>query len=184
MKKDISEAILKALKTLGIDVEKVNIEFTGDLSNGDYSSNTAFVAAKTAMTNPKDLAEKIVAELKKDILEGISDIKVAGVGFINFYLSKDRIAQSVVRSADGEISGGDTIQDKKIMVEYTDPNPFKVFHIGHLMSNAIGESISRLLEYSGAHIIRANWQGDVGPHVAKAIWGAMQLQKSGENENA
>ena len=57
------------------------------------------------------------------------------------------------------------------MVEYTDPNPFKEFHIGHLMSNAIGESISRLVEFSGAETKRANYQGDVGLHVAKAIWG-------------
>jgi len=56
------------------------------------------------------------------------------------------------------------------MVEYTQPNPFKPFHIGHLMSNTIGESISRIIEFSGAKTIRANYQGDVGPHVAKAIY--------------
>ena len=60
------------------------------------------------------------------------------------------------------------------MVEYTDPNPFKEFHIGHLMSNAIGESIARVLETAGAQVIRANYQGDVGLHVAKAIWGKQQ----------
>jgi arginyl-tRNA synthetase len=61
------------------------------------------------------------------------------------------------------------------MVEYTDPNPFKPFHIGHLMTNAIGESISRIVEFSGAKTIRANYQGDVGPHVAKAIYGLMKF---------
>ncbi len=61
------------------------------------------------------------------------------------------------------------------MVEYTDPNPFKEFHIGHLMSNAVGESVSRLLQFSGAEIKRANYQGDVGQHVAKAIWGLKKL---------
>ena len=59
---------------------------------------------------------------------------------------------------------------KTIMVEFTHPNPFKQFHIGHLMSNTIGESITRLLEHSGASVLRANYQGDVGPHVAKAIY--------------
>ena len=57
------------------------------------------------------------------------------------------------------------------MIEYTDPNPFKPFHIGHLMANAVGESISRIIEYSGADTIRANYQGDLGLHVAKAIYG-------------
>ena len=62
------------------------------------------------------------------------------------------------------------LSGKKVMVEYTQPNPFKPFHIGHLMSNAIGESISRIIETSGARTVRANYQGDVGPHVAKAIY--------------
>jgi arginyl-tRNA synthetase len=66
------------------------------------------------------------------------------------------------------------------MVEYTDPNPFKPFHIGHLMSNAIGESISRLVEFQGAKTVRACYQGDVGLHVAKAIYG-MQKVKEGSN---
>ena len=63
------------------------------------------------------------------------------------------------------------------MVEYTQPNPFKPFHIGHLMSNSIGKSISRLVEYSGAKIIRANYQGDIGLHVAKAIYGLLEKGK-------
>jgi len=56
------------------------------------------------------------------------------------------------------------------MVEYTDPNPFKIFHVGHLMANAIGESMSRLVQSSGSEVIRACYQGDVGLHVAKTIW--------------
>jgi arginyl-tRNA synthetase len=60
------------------------------------------------------------------------------------------------------------------MVEYTDPNPFKPFHIGHLMTNAIGESIARIIEANGATVIRANYQGDVGLHVAKAIYGMLK----------
>jgi arginyl-tRNA synthetase len=70
------------------------------------------------------------------------------------------------------------------MVEYTQPNPFKPFHIGHLMSNAIGESISRVVEFSGAKTIRANYQGDVGPHVAKAIYGILNSEESFEDKDA
>jgi len=64
------------------------------------------------------------------------------------------------------------------VVEYTDPNPFKEFHIGHLMTNTIGESISRIFEFSGAEVKRANYQGDVGMHVAKAIWGLLKNENS------
>lgn len=61
----------------------------------------------------------------------------------------------------------------RVMIEYTDPNPFKEMHIGHLMSNTIGEAVARLIENEGALVMRANYQGDVGPHVAKALWGLM-----------
>ena len=63
-----------------------------------------------------------------------------------------------------------------MIIEFTDPNPFKPFHIGHLMSNSIGEAISRIATWSGAEVTRANYQGDVGPHVAKAIWGMQKLK--------
>ena len=59
---------------------------------------------------------------------------------------------------------------RKMLVEYTDPNPFKEFHIGHLMSNAIGESIARLIASQGAKVRRMCYQGDFGMHVAKTMW--------------
>lgn len=69
------------------------------------------------------------------------------------------------------------------MIEFTDTNPFKEFHIGHLYSNIVGESLSRLLEAQGANVRRVIYQGDVGMHVAKAVWGFMQNleNKSGQD---
>ena len=63
---------------------------------------------------------------------------------------------------------------KKVVIEYTDPNPFKEFHIGHLISNVTGEALARLKEANGALVWRADYFGDVGVHVAKSVWG---LQK-------
>jgi arginyl-tRNA synthetase len=75
---------------------------------------------------------------------------------------------------EGENFGkNNSLSGKNVMVDYTDPNPFKEFHIGHLMSNAIGESICRIFESGGAKVIRVCYQGDVGLHVAKALWGIM-----------
>ena len=62
------------------------------------------------------------------------------------------------------------------MAEYTDPNPFKSFHIGHLMPNVIGESLTRLFDNAHADVLRVNYQGDVGIHVASAIWGMKKLE--------
>lgn len=64
-----------------------------------------------------------------------------------------------------------SMHGKKVVVEFTDPNPFKEFHIGHLYSNTIGEALSRLIESTGAQVRRVNYQGDVGLHVAKALYG-------------
>ncbi len=65
----------------------------------------------------------------------------------------------------------ESLAGQKTIMEFTDPNPFKEFHIGHLMSNTIGESLCRIFEANGAIVKRVNYQGDIGLHVAKSIWG-------------
>ena len=184
IKDKIQNLIKEALKSLEINSETdFAVEHPADLKMGDYSTNVAMVYAKDLKMNPKDLAEKIVEELNKNKISEIEKIEVAGPGFINFYLSKVFFANSLNEIIDNEKFGSNNSKEGEvIMVEYTDPNPFKPFHIGHLMSNAIGESISRLVEYSGAETIRANYQGDVGLHVAKAIYGLLQKGMPEENK--
>jgi len=173
----IIEALQRAIKTLGLE-GLVVLEHPGDLSHGDYSTNIALVASKKAGKNPRALAEEIVKNL--GIIEGVLKIETAGAGFINFHLARSFFSESIPAIIErGESWGSNaTLKGKKIIVEYSQPNPFKPFHIGHLMSTTVGESISRLVEWSGATIFRANYQGDIGPHVAKGIWG---LQKNNLN---
>ena len=68
-------------------------------------------------------------------------------------------------------------KDKKIMVEFADPNTHKELHIGHMRTLITGEALARLFEVTGATAFRANYQGDIGPHVAKAIWGVQKMLK-------
>ena len=137
-----------------------------DLKNGDF----------TFISTPED-AEKNVEKLQKNKLKDIEKIETVG-RFINFYLSRKFFVDTIeeIVNKGGEVGKNKILEGKKIMVEYTDPNPFKPFHIGHLMTNAIGESIARILEHSGADVSRANYQGDVGLHVARAFYG---MQKKG-----
>src|SRR3989344_5911539 len=159
----------KIADAASISVEEVSLEHPADLKNGDYSSGVALQYAKQVGVAPRALAEKIVAAL--GTIAGVARVEVAGAGFINFYLAPAALAEAVETAHTEDMWGSNvTLAGKKILVEYTDPNPFKEFHIGHLMSNAIGESIARLLQFSGAEVKRANYQGDVGPHVAKAVW--------------
>lgn len=163
----LEQKIHEALSRLGIEGVSVVVEYPAELARGDYATNAALAAATSAGMNPRELAEKIVAEL--GTIEHISKIETAGPGFINFHLSRDYFS-NVVLKVDDTWGNNNVLAEKKILVEYSQPNPFKPFHIGHLMSTAIGESISRLVEKSGAQVFRANYQGDIGLHIAKALW--------------
>ncbi len=189
MKDKLQEQIKIALKNIGIKADSIVLEHPSDLKMGDYSTNVAMVYAKQLKISPKELAEKIISELKtKSIpdINFISKIEIAGPGFINFYLSHDFFVSSVkeILKLKEDWGKNEILKGKKVMVEYTDPNPFKPFHIGHLMTNAIGESVARIMEFSRAKIVRANYQGDVGPHVAKAIYGIMNGGELYEGKDA
>ncbi|HVM73322.1 MAG TPA: arginine--tRNA ligase [Candidatus Paceibacterota bacterium] len=165
----IEQKIRQTLVGLGIDSGTISLEHPAELAHGDYATGIALKFAKQAGKNPRELAEAIVAHLGG--IDGVAKIEVAGPGFINFTLAPESIIATLERARHDEQWGtNESLTGKTIMVEFTDPNPFKQFHIGHLMSNAIGESITRLLEASGAKVLRANYQGDVGPHVAKALY--------------
>jgi arginyl-tRNA synthetase len=177
MEEKLQSAINIALEGLDLSAADIHLEHPTDLVHGDYSTNVALVAAKQAGENPRDLATRLVAALEKQNVAGVAQITVAGPGFINFTLAREFFHGSIAQVLEQEKKFGRSnhLSGEKIMVEYTDPNPFKVFHLGHLMPNIIGESLSRIIEWNGALVKRANYQGDVGLHVAKAIWGMQQL---------
>ena len=175
VKNTIKQALSEALQKNGVSIEAkdVPLEFPAELSHGDYASGIALKYAKQAGVDPRKLAQKLIDTM--GAVESVSKIEIAGPGFINFHLTSAALTDSLRSASDSDMWGSNAeLSGKKVMVEYTDPNPFKEFHIGHLMANSIGESISRLVQFSGAETKRANYQGDVGPHVAKALWGKMQ----------
>lgn len=146
---------------------------------GDLYTTICLTLAKKAGDDPVVLAQEVADQLgKQSSMTAIFDrIEVAGPGFINFYFSPSFLQKNFAEiSHDKNYGRGNSLNGKTVMVEYTDPNPFKLLHIGHLMSNAIGECIARLHEAVGAKVIRANYPGDAGVHVAKAIWAALQHQ--------
>ncbi len=179
MEEQIRKAVHRALEGIGSRDFFFTIERPADLAHGDYATNAALVAGKILKRNPKELGEILAKKIKDALGPDAGKIEVAGPGFINITLSKEAIARSVREANAAGWGKGHAQSGKTIMVEYTDPNPFKEMHIGHLMSNAVGEAIARLVENEGAAIARANYQGDVGPHVAKALWG---LRKAGITE--
>ncbi len=172
----LAQHIHEVLENLGVPGVDFVLEHPAEMSHGDFATNAAMVAAKKIGKKPHELAQIIVGELVKRSIADITDISIAGPGFINFKLADGYFTKALgdAIALDENYGKNETLKGKKVVVEYTDPNPFKEFHIGHLMSNTIGESISRIVEASGAETKRACYQGDTGMHAAAALWGMLQ----------
>jgi arginyl-tRNA synthetase len=163
-------------------ISKINLGKPSDSTRGDYATSIALIAGKAVGKNPVEIAVSLVDFLHADINNPeaelnkiVEKVEVAGAGFINFYLHENLATEAILeaskKDAIGQYGKIDLNLGKKIAYEYTDPNPFKVFHIGHLMSNMIGESLSRLGEFTNAEIRRFCYQGDIGRHVALFVYG-------------
>ncbi|MDO8729269.1 MAG: arginine--tRNA ligase [bacterium] len=181
---EIRKLIVKALESLGIEAEDFVIEHPSDLKMGDYSTNVGIKTGKA-----KEILEALrrVQQAHRKQARGdvnfISEIQIAGPGFINFYLSKEFFKDSlseIIKKGD-EFGKNKNLMGVKLMVEHTQPNPFKAFHIGHLMNNAIGESMARMIKANGADVKTCSYHGDIGLHVAKAIWAIMKDNPIGKS---
>jgi arginyl-tRNA synthetase len=175
MLKSLSETIQKTLNLESLP----SISFIEENIFGDVTTNVAMVNAKKLNKNPKDLAQEYVNVLNADseIVNLFSKIQVAGPGFINFTFSESLIKKELESNLNNileKIKENSILNNKNILVEYTDPNPFKVFHIGHLMTNIIGEAIAGINELAGAKVSRINYQGDVGRHIAINIYAILK----------
>jgi len=172
----INELVDLALQKLNFPIVEYSVTHPKIESHGDYSVNVAMILAKQLGQNPRELAQRIVGEICKDpiFVKNFEKIEVAGAGFINFWLKHEFLLAELKKAREEGYGTTEIFKGQKTYVEFTDPNPFKEFHIGHLMSNTIGEALCRILEANGAIVKRANYQGDVGLHVAKAVWGLKQ----------
>lgn len=171
---ELKQAVSRACQKLfNVDIEP-EISRT-DEQFGDFATNAALQLAEKA-GNPREAAEKLAAELRN--IPGVKEVSVGGPGFINFKLTDEKLAQAALAAAELP----KPLAGQEILVEFGDPNPFKEMHIGHLYSYIVGESICRLLESGGAAVKRLSYHGDVGLHIAKAIYGMRELeaQKSGD----
>lgn len=185
----LKDAIKKAVQSaFGIEIEEVEVEHPDNKDFGDYSTNISLKLAGVLKQSPMDIAKKLNYELydkqgechlRADKVKIFNSVKVLPPGFINFVFSEEWLIDVLkdVVSDESNYRSSDLFKKLKVMIEYTDPNPFKVFHIGHLMTNCVGESLAKIHEFAGAEVKRANYQGDVGIHVAKSIWGLIRNMK-------
>ena len=160
---ELREQLKKVIQDLyGLDFEP---EITPSPENidADYSSNAPLKLAKELHKSPMAIAEELNNKL---------EASVSNPGFINFTLSSDLLSKKIddLNKDFKNSIKSDEFEGKTVICEFSDPNPFKVLHVGHLYTSVVGDSISRLFEYAGAKVIRANFGGDVGLHVAKTMY--------------
>src|SRR3989344_1843441 len=158
-KKEIEKLLKKHVDEVSMEIPKNNF--------GDYAF-PCFNEAKRLKKNPNEIAKELSKKLKADFIE-----KVEVVGpYINFFVKKDVLVDEVVDKIlkEKENYGKSKLGTEKVMVEFSQPNTHKAFHVGHIKGTAMGESLARILESIGNKVLRANYQGDTGMHVAKWLW--------------
>ena len=154
---------LKAEGTLPSDWNNTSIlTRTKDRSHGDFASNIAMIASKAAGMKPRDLADKILANLPE--VADISKAEIAGPGFINFFLNADqRFAVLDQIQAQKDQFGQTTVNAaKRIQVEFVSANPTSSLHVGHGRGAAYGMTVANLLEATGATVDREYYVNDAG----------------------
>ncbi len=168
---DFKQIIAKAIaEVVNIDEKELEtyIEIPKDTNNGDYAFPCFRLAKELKKAPPmiaNDIKEKI--QIDKAIIE---KVEVAG-GYLNFYIQQNVMVKDVLEEiANQEEYGKSEIgKGKNIIVEYSAPNIAKPFHIGHLRTTLIGNSLYRIYKYLGYHTIGINHLGDYGTQFGKMI---------------
>lgn len=153
---------------------------------GDYATNAALQLAGRLNKPPREVAESLAVKLRETLAGQVSEVSIAGPGFINLRMSDSallkelELSESVRTDEDVNLRISPPLANKTVVAEYSDPNPFKVLHAGHLYTSVVGDAIANLLEQAGATVHRVNFGGDVGLHAAKTMW-AILRKLGGEN---
>ena len=141
---------------------------------GDFQANGVLPYAKSVRTNPRDLASRMVEELKTDVaLAEVVTISIAGPGFINFRMTPAFLLRWLQAYSTEEAlrqGAGAFYHGKKVVVDFGSPNSAKQMHVGHIRSIVIGEAICRLLSFCGASVVRDNHIGDWGTPYGKIFY--------------
>lgn len=166
MKQELETKIAAACEKLF--KQDVRVELTHpDEQFGDYATNVALQLAKALGKNPREVAAALADELKVSLKDELRDVTVAGPGFVNLMLSDQTLGAAAAKAT---TAASKPLDGQLIVLEYSDPNPFKVLHAGHLYQTVYAESVANLLTNAGADVHRVNFGGDVGLHVAKTMW--------------
>lgn len=185
MEETFKKAIYEALVAEGAGDTVFTLEWPADMAHGDFATNAALASAKALGKSPREVADLLAPRIRESLGAFAASVTVAGPGFVNITLAPGAVAETLQKALlDPEEWGKGIVRSgERVAFEYSCPNPFKEMHVGHLMSTVIGEATSRVVENQGARVLRDTYGGDVGPHVAKALW-ALKRRGVAEPETA
>ncbi|HRQ78048.1 MAG TPA: arginine--tRNA ligase [Gemmatimonadaceae bacterium] len=164
----LRDALQRAAVALGAPAETtVNLERPRDPAHGDWATNLAMTLAKPLGKKPRDIADALVSTLDRKAA-GVSDVSVAGPGFINIRLDTADLASGVAKIlAAGESWGQGTAgAGKPVVVEFVSANPTGPLHVGHGRQAALGDAIAALLASQGWKVQREFYYNDAGVQIA------------------
>jgi arginyl-tRNA synthetase len=170
IRKNISELLTSA----GVTGE-VQLSTPPKTEMGDFAFG-CFAIAKEDGKNPAEVATALAEKVDASKSTFVDEVKAFGP-YVNFYINGKALAEGTLQHVADGFGSHDVGSGQKVLVEFAHPNTHKAFHIGHLRNILTGESISRLLTNAGYDIHRVNYQGDVGMHIAKALWGIDHLKE-------
>ncbi|WP_457586202.1 arginine--tRNA ligase [Ensifer canadensis] len=148
-----------------LDFSRINVEPPRDPSHGDVATNAAMVLAKPLGMNPRALADLIVEKLKQD--PEVTDVSVAGPGFINVRLSVSywqKLLTAMVRSG-SDYGRSTTGAGRKVNVEYVSANPTGPMHVGHCRGAVVGDALANLLAFAGYEVTKEYYINDAGSQI-------------------
>ena len=177
--KNCLESLISAQKLQVDQIPEIKIERPKSKDHGDFASNIALAVSKAAGKSPRDVAQILSEELLKE--KKFKKIDIAGPGFLNFTLdtaSLAEIAQTIVKRKE-KYGHTDNLKNQVINVEFISANPTGTLHLGHTRWAAVGDAIARVLQASGAKVIREFYVNDRGSQLDKfgeSIWAAANNQ--------
>ncbi len=166
----MKEIVAKALRPSGLSHEEIIglVEVPKERERGDYAF-PCFVLASRLKKNPVVIAQEIAKTIK--LSKEVARVEAVGP-YINFFMNDGLLAKKTIQNIlqAKQKYGAHKGDSSKIMIEFSQANTHKAFHVGHIRGTSIGESLARILTFTGNRVVRANYQGDTGMHVAKWLW--------------
>nr|WP_221316756.1 arginine--tRNA ligase [Saccharopolyspora gloriosae] len=157
--------------------ETVTVERPRNPEHGDYATNVAMQVAKKAGVPPRDLATWLAEALTGQ--DGITEVTVAGPGFLNLRLATDAQAGIVrdVVSAGAEFGRGDRYQGLRVNLEFVSANPTGPIHLGGTRWAAVGDALGRALSAQGAEVVREYYFNDAGAQIDRFVLSLLAAAK-------